>query len=197
MKDFKNVKYVVLFFAILLVSLNLANALTVSNVYFNDSVGNTVFVNGSVDLAEVNVTSAGIFFNNLDTNGTFSLNSASSFGFVNLDSPNNDVRQFRAGSVLNLYLDRVDLNVSGLPGDYFIVGSYTPTTSGACESAVNLTIFNILATMFMIGMAIFIVFLLIKNPDPKMVVYGVVAFLIMLVGLAITNSLISGLCVLA
>jgi hypothetical protein len=63
-----------------------------------------------------------------------------------------------------------------------------------CSNPVNNTLFNVLATFFMIGMAIFIVFQLKNGADAKMIIGAAIAFLVMLIGLAILSGMISSIC---
>jgi len=71
----------------------------------------------------------------------------------------------------------------------------TCTAETSCQSPINSLIYNILAGIFMLGMLVFIVFSLMNGADFKVIVGTTVAALIMLVALAIINSLIQAMCV--
>jgi hypothetical protein len=66
----------------------------------------------------------------------------------------------------------------------------------ACQSPVNMLLFNILAAMFMIGMIVFAAYYFATGGEvtPQHVLYFVVAFIIMCVALAIINQLVQAVC---
>lgn len=68
--------------------------------------------------------------------------------------------------------------------------------TGACSNATNSVLYNLLVGMFMIGMLVFFGFMLWQNPSPQMIIYGIVGGLVLLVGLAIVNGLVSNICAL-
>lgn len=63
-----------------------------------------------------------------------------------------------------------------------------------CSAGVNHTIFNTIATIFLIGMLVFIGFMLYNGSDAKMIVAAVIAFFVMLIALVIINGLITSIC---
>ncbi len=76
--------------------------------------------------------------------------------------------------------------------------SYTYTTkdcSALCDKPVNVTLLNIVTTFFLIGMLVFLGFSVYNGASGKTIVALVVAFLIMLVAMAIIKQVVGGVCV--
>ena len=109
--------------------INFSSALTINDTTFFSSTTNyTIFVNQTINLSQIIVTSTAIEFYNLTTNNARFNNTNATYdavvSFFGLNQPVNDIRHSN-GTIISSSLSNLDVNVTIPVGAYIEVGDFS------------------------------------------------------------------------